>query len=132
MQEHPAATRDLASLPFLEIGNHTYIHPHLRQLSEERIREELHTTQLILDTLTGRRGRLFRPPYGEYDERVLRIAAELGQSAPDAHESLLGQVFGLVGIAEHAQRQVKCKPLVPLHQHFKGSHIALTGALDQP
>ncbi len=78
MQEHPAATRDLASLPFLEIGNHTYIHPHLRQLSEERIREELHTTQLILDTLTGRRGRLFRPPYGEYDERVLRIAAELG------------------------------------------------------
>ena len=88
MQEHPAATRDLASLPFLEIGNHTYIHPHLRQLNEtygqtfvvpeERIREELHTTQLILDTLTGRRGRLFRPPYGEYDERVLRIAAELG------------------------------------------------------
>jgi peptidoglycan/xylan/chitin deacetylase (PgdA/CDA1 family) len=44
--------------------------------------------------LTGQTPRLFRPPYGEYDQRVIRIAGELGlvtveydlpSGDPDAH-----------------------------------------------
>jgi len=31
-----------------------------------------------MDSLTGRQPTLFRPPYGEYDDRVVRIAAEMG------------------------------------------------------
>jgi peptidoglycan/xylan/chitin deacetylase (PgdA/CDA1 family) len=78
METHAEATRQLAQEPLFELGNHSYLHPHLRRLTEEQIRAELTKTQAILLRLTGRQGRLFRAPYGEYDERVLRIAAEEG------------------------------------------------------
>ncbi len=78
METHVEATKELAREPLFELGNHSYLHPHLRDLTDEQVRSELTKTQAILSRLTGRQGRLFRAPYGEYDERVLRIAAELG------------------------------------------------------
>jgi len=78
MTEETEQTKQLAANPLFELGNHTYFHPHLREVSDERIREELQSTQSVMDSLTGRRAILFRPPYGEYDDRVVRIAASLG------------------------------------------------------
>lgn len=78
MLEEPERTKELAANPLFELGNHTFLHPHLPAVSDERIREELLSTQNIMDSLTGKRSSLFRPPYGEYDDRVVRIAASLG------------------------------------------------------
>ena len=78
MMEESEQTKRLAANPLFELGNHTYAHPHLRLKSEEQIRKELQSTQDVMDSLTGRRASLFRPPYGEYDERVVRIAASIG------------------------------------------------------
>jgi peptidoglycan/xylan/chitin deacetylase (PgdA/CDA1 family) len=78
MLEEPEQTKRLAANPLFELGNHTYFHPHLRAISDDHIREELESTQNIMDSLTGKRASLFRPPYGEYDDRVVRIAASLG------------------------------------------------------
>ena len=126
MQEHPAATRELASLPFFEIGNHTYLHPHLRGLSEERIRGELQKTQHILDSLTGQRATLFRPPYGEYDARVVRIAAELGLTTiqfdlasgdPDTSATKQRLVDYVVGAARNGS-------IIVMHINRRGWHTA--------
>jgi peptidoglycan/xylan/chitin deacetylase (PgdA/CDA1 family) len=68
----------IARNPLFEIGNHAFSHPHLTRLSDDRIREELARTQAEIASRTGRLPALFRPPYGEYDGRVVRIAAELG------------------------------------------------------
>lgn len=46
-----------------EIGVHTYTHPNLALVSEERIRLELNATQRLLESITGRSTILFRPPY---------------------------------------------------------------------
>jgi cellulose synthase/poly-beta-1,6-N-acetylglucosamine synthase-like glycosyltransferase/peptidoglycan/xylan/chitin deacetylase (PgdA/CDA1 family)/spore germination protein YaaH len=46
-----------------EIGNHTYYHPNLALCWPEHIRLELNSTQLLLETITGRATTLFRPPY---------------------------------------------------------------------
>ena len=70
--------RFLASFPQFELGNHTWSHPHLRQVDEARIREELQLTQAALFQLTGRIPKLFRAPFVETDARVIRIAGELG------------------------------------------------------
>jgi peptidoglycan-N-acetylglucosamine deacetylase len=78
VEDEKEHARYLASLPMIEIGNHTYDHPHLTRISEERIREEMERTQKALLEITGRKAVLFRPPYGEYDERVVRIAARMG------------------------------------------------------
>jgi len=47
-----------------EIGNHTYSHPYLYLMSRERIAAEIDRTQDVVEKITGRRPRLFRPPFG--------------------------------------------------------------------
>jgi peptidoglycan/xylan/chitin deacetylase (PgdA/CDA1 family) len=78
MEDLPEKTRYLASLPQFELGNHTFLHPHMTKMSDARVREELRWTQEVMYTLTGRQATLFRAPYGEVDERVARLAAEEG------------------------------------------------------
>ena len=46
-----------------EIGNHSYTHPDLSQISEARATMELNATQRIVQSLTGYSTLLFRPPY---------------------------------------------------------------------
>ncbi len=77
-QREAPTLRELARDPLFEIGNHTFTHPHLTQLSDVQIRDELLRTQVKIAALTGHAPTLFRPPYGEYDAHVLRVAAELG------------------------------------------------------
>jgi peptidoglycan/xylan/chitin deacetylase (PgdA/CDA1 family) len=82
--------------PLLEIANHSFSHPHLKRLSDERIREELTRAQSAIASVIGRTPTLFRAPYGELDPRVVKIAASLGLTTieydlpsgdPDAHAS---------------------------------------------
>ena len=54
-----------------EIGNHSNTHPHMSQLSESDIREELRIMSDKVEKLTGVRPTLFRPPYGDYNDRVV-------------------------------------------------------------
>jgi peptidoglycan/xylan/chitin deacetylase (PgdA/CDA1 family) len=76
--ERPQDARSLAVLPGIELGNHSYLHPHLTRLSDAQIRNELSKAETSIRAVTGREARVFRPPYGEFDERVLRIASRLG------------------------------------------------------
>lgn len=80
MEEHPEQTRYLASIPQFELGNHTFLHPHMTKVSDQRARDELEWTQEMMYTLTGRQATLFRAPYGEIDARVVKLAAEAGMT----------------------------------------------------
>jgi cellulose synthase/poly-beta-1,6-N-acetylglucosamine synthase-like glycosyltransferase/peptidoglycan/xylan/chitin deacetylase (PgdA/CDA1 family)/spore germination protein YaaH len=46
-----------------EIGNHTFTHPNIGEVSGEVARLELNATQRLVEALTGRSMRLFRPPF---------------------------------------------------------------------
>jgi cellulose synthase/poly-beta-1,6-N-acetylglucosamine synthase-like glycosyltransferase/peptidoglycan/xylan/chitin deacetylase (PgdA/CDA1 family)/spore germination protein YaaH len=46
-----------------EIGNHTYTHPNIANIPEGVARLELNATQRLIEAITGRSIRLFRPPY---------------------------------------------------------------------
>lgn len=46
-----------------EIGNHSYTHPNMAQVSDTGIRIELNTTRRLVEAYTGRSTRLFRAPY---------------------------------------------------------------------
>jgi cellulose synthase/poly-beta-1,6-N-acetylglucosamine synthase-like glycosyltransferase/peptidoglycan/xylan/chitin deacetylase (PgdA/CDA1 family)/spore germination protein YaaH len=70
-----------------EIGNHTYTHTDLEELSASQLRLELMLTQRLIQSRLGVSTRLFRPPYGLDDEAVssgglerLRYAQQLGYS----------------------------------------------------
>jgi peptidoglycan-N-acetylglucosamine deacetylase len=60
------------------IGNHTMDHPKLSLQPEGRIRPQLRDCTTVLEDLTGKPVRLFRPPFGARRPAVLQIAHELG------------------------------------------------------
>lgn len=78
MVEHPDQTRRLAAVDLFELGNHSFLHPHMTRIPNDQVRQELAWTQIVMYSLTGRQASLYRPPYGEHDERISRIAAEAG------------------------------------------------------
>ncbi|MDD3146715.1 MAG: polysaccharide deacetylase family protein [Candidatus Riflebacteria bacterium] len=56
------------------IGNHSYSHKNLAQLSEEKLREEICRTSRLIENITGKRPEFLRPPYGAMNRNVLRVA----------------------------------------------------------
>lgn len=61
-----------------EIANHTTNHRRLTALSDEEILSELEKTNAIIRSATGESPRLFRPPGGQFNTKVIQIAASLG------------------------------------------------------
>ncbi|HHY47430.1 MAG TPA: polysaccharide deacetylase family protein, partial [Firmicutes bacterium] len=77
LEKYPDYVKKIASEGH-EIGNHTYSHPHLNALSREEIRSEIMRAHEIIKSLTGKDSRLFRPPFGEYSNKVIEVAKECG------------------------------------------------------
>lgn len=48
-----------------EVGNHTYTHPHLAEVSPLRAQLEVNATQRIIESITGHATRFLRPPFGQ-------------------------------------------------------------------
>lgn len=61
-----------------EIMNHSDTHPHINQLSDKKIEEEITKCDDKIEAITQKRPHLFRGPYGEYNNNVLSIAEKLG------------------------------------------------------
>ncbi|MFF5975836.1 polysaccharide deacetylase family protein [Streptomyces sp. NPDC012769] len=63
------------------LANHTLTHPNLRTLSPEAQRKEICGQQDRLTERYGKRPRLFRPPYGNWNEATRTAAAQCGVDA---------------------------------------------------
>lgn len=61
-----------------EIGSHGYSHPHVDSLSKSDNLEEIQKTEALLYKITGKKPKVFAPPYGERGPTVLQAAEEAG------------------------------------------------------
>lgn len=61
-----------------DLGNHSENHKNMSQLSDKEIRRELQTVNERVKDLTGIEMTLFRPPYGDYDNKVISVADSMG------------------------------------------------------
>jgi peptidoglycan-N-acetylglucosamine deacetylase len=77
VETHPEAMKQLAGCKDFELANHSYLHPHLTQLSAAQVKGELQRTQALVAGY-GRLSRFVRPPYGEYNGQTLAVARQLG------------------------------------------------------
>jgi hypothetical protein len=60
------------------VGNHSFTHPHLTQMSSSQMQSELQRTQQAIQQATGTAPRLFRPPYGETNATLRSVEQQLG------------------------------------------------------
>lgn len=61
-----------------EIGSHSNTHPHVNNLSSEKNLEEIQLSVNKLERITGNKTTLYRAPYGEYNDTVIKTARENG------------------------------------------------------
>jgi peptidoglycan/xylan/chitin deacetylase (PgdA/CDA1 family) len=62
-----------------ELGNHTWNHADLTKQTDEMVREEITRAEMLLTDISGQSPRpRLRAPFGERNDRVLKIAANLG------------------------------------------------------
>ncbi|GAB4267044.1 MAG: hypothetical protein Kow0029_01260 [Candidatus Rifleibacteriota bacterium] len=59
-----------------EIGNHSYNHKNMAQLTEEKAREQIEKTNSIVEAITGEKPKYFRPPYGALNQQVVKLLRE--------------------------------------------------------
>jgi peptidoglycan/xylan/chitin deacetylase (PgdA/CDA1 family) len=62
----------------MQVGNHSYTHPHLTQQSQATIDSEISRTQQAIAAAGGGTPKLFRPPYGETNSTVKAVEAKYG------------------------------------------------------
>lgn len=66
------------SSKLVAIGSHTVTHPHLTHLSEENLSKEFIESKYKLENILNKKIELLAFPHGEYNQRVIDIAKQVG------------------------------------------------------
>ena len=64
-----------------EIASHSDTHPHVNNLSYEKNIEEIEKSNDKIEKITGKRTKIYRAPYGEYNDTVIKAATDKGYYA---------------------------------------------------
>ena len=76
-QKYPELVKEIVARGH-EIGNHSTSHPQMSKLNETQIAKELNTQADNVLAIAGVRPVLFRPPHGDYNNRVITTARAQG------------------------------------------------------
>lgn len=131
LESFPQLARDIANQGH-EIGNHSYSHPHLPQLSLAEVRDQITRTGMIIRNVTGRIPYLFRPPFGEYTQEILNTAANLGYlTIMWTIDSLDWQNPGVETIINRVTANVTPGAIILMHQAAPQTPVALPTIITQ-
>lgn len=61
-----------------DIANHGYSHLRMSTISKEKCQSEIILCNKVLEQISGQKVKLFRPPYGDYNNTVVDTSNELG------------------------------------------------------
>ena len=118
-EKHPDLVAEIVARGH-EIGNHSATHPHMSQLSQAQIREELRRCSDLVESITGKPTTLFRPPYGEYNDAVVRISREDGYECVQWNvDSLDWKNLGTDNMIRQCTKSVNPGDIVLFHNDSK-------------
>ncbi len=125
-EQDPERVKALLADPLLEIGTHSYRHPHLTRLTDAALRRELGQAIALLRQQTGRAPTLLRAPFVEDDARVVRIAKELGLTTVgfDVASGDPDPKFGKQRLTRWVLSQARGGSIVVMHINGNGRHTA--------
>ena len=114
-----------------EIGNHSTTHPHMSELSDSQIIQELNGVADKIEKLTGKRPDLFRPPYGDYDDSVVTVSRAQGYECVQWDcDSLDWKNLGVEPMIKQVTQNVKDGSIILFHNNSQYITQALPTILD--
>lgn len=115
-----------------EIMNHSNTHPHMTQLSVEKMKEEISKCDEKIKAITGVKPFLFRPPYGDYNDKVVKTCREMGYYTIQWDvDSLDWKELGPESIIERVTKRIKPGSIVLFHNAAKDTPAALPVILER-
>ncbi|MHB0977699.1 MAG: polysaccharide deacetylase family protein [Candidatus Aquicultorales bacterium] len=132
-EAYPSLAKSIAAAGH-EIASHSYSHPMMTTIPSDAASAQLITTEGILYSITGQApSRLFRPPYGDTDDRITAVAASLGFKtimwSNDPHDWVSWQtgdnLWALVTM------NLKDGDIILLHTSSKATGAAVPGILQK-
>lgn len=61
-----------------DVGTHSATHSYMSKMNEYEIEKELESSSQAIESITGERVVLFRPPYGDYDDKLIETCEKRG------------------------------------------------------
>lgn len=127
-----------------EIGTHSETHPHMPQLSAEKMKSELQTSSQKITAINGKTVSVFRPPFGDYNNTLVSVCEEMkiipvqwdvdsldwkGLSAAQIHERVVTKAKSgsIVLFHNNSDNILEALPLVIQTLKLKGFTFAPVG-----
>ena len=145
-EKYPEMLKKLADSGRIEIGTHSNTHPHTPKLTRSQMQLELTNSCNIIESVTGKRPELFRPPFGDYNDSLIDVCDEMklypiqwdvdsldwkGLKAEEMATRVLSQVKSgsIVLMHNDGEHTVEALPLIIEGLKAKGYTIKTIGEL---
>ncbi len=77
VDKYPESVKQLSDAGH-QVQNHSNTHPHMPQLSQEQMLDEINTCNNKIANITGVTPTLLRPPYGDYNNATIETVEKAG------------------------------------------------------
>ncbi|MFU0832804.1 MAG: Polysaccharide deacetylase [Oscillospiraceae bacterium] len=125
VDKYPDSVKALAEAGH-EVCNHSDTHPHMPKLSESDMKKQIEACNEKIKAITGVSPLLFRPPYGDYNNAVVKSAQDLGMYAIQWDvDSLDWKNPTPQQIIDRVTKKVKPGSIVLFHNGAKNTPAAL-------
>ena len=115
----------------LEIGTHSNTHPDMAKLSYESIKNELTTSMGKIEKITGKSPKVFRAPYGSYNNTLINVANELGLKTIQWDvDSLDWKGLSAAQVADRVMKKTKNGSIILMHNNADNVVQSLRLTLD--
>lgn len=111
------------------IGNHTYSHIDLKRTNYRQAKEEIEKTNQCIKKITGKNPKYIRPPYGDWDDRLLQetdMSIVLWSVDPEDWKDQNADI-----VARRVIKNTKPGDVILLHDIFKTSVEAALIIVDE-
>ena len=106
-----------------EIGNHTFSHPWLTHLEDEKTQNEINSTNEMIINIIGVKPKLFRPSYGDINKNLKEnINMKIVMWTNDSND---WKYKNAKKIAANVIRNIKDEDIILMHDTYKRTYEAL-------
>ncbi len=130
VEKYPESVKALSDAGH-EIMNHSNNHAHFSKLCEQEIMDDINSANDKIEEITGVRPTLFRAPYGEYDDHVIKTVRDMGMNTIQWDvDSLDWKDLSASEITSRVTSKIQSGSIVLFHNAAKNTPEALPSILE--
>lgn len=130
IEKYPDIVKEIDERGF-EIGNHSENHPEMSKLTKEQMIKEIESVNDRVFALTGKRPKVFRPPYGDYNDTLVLTLKELNMNPVQwSIDSLDWKELGRDELVKRVLKKTESGDIILCHNNAKYIPDALPEILE--